>query len=235
VFGAIVSVPNLCDKKLGMWVFANACAIFSTSFVILLILLSNVFNRMNIIDWLGITYRGELLQHGWHIIDVYFPLPDNILVAIYLDVWEVPFLRHLEHLILLSLDLLVQLLHVIFCQPCVVVWRSTVEIFRISHISPIFVDLQPSSSGVIKKCVGVDLGANHRGVPLDDALYGGADGPQLWAGQFVTWAQERRLSCTFPDGPRLKPNDPDGVGSSSSSQRPRSRPLGERPLSAPGR
>jgi hypothetical protein len=40
VFGAIVLAPNLCDKKLGMCVFPNACAILSISSVILLIRLS---------------------------------------------------------------------------------------------------------------------------------------------------------------------------------------------------
>jgi hypothetical protein len=63
------------------------------------------FDRLNIIGWLGITYRGEPLQHSLYVIDVYFPLPDDLLVAIYPEVREVPLLRHLEHLILLSLDL----------------------------------------------------------------------------------------------------------------------------------
>jgi hypothetical protein len=40
VFGAVVSPPNLCDKKLGMRVFHNASTILSKSFVILLIRLS---------------------------------------------------------------------------------------------------------------------------------------------------------------------------------------------------
>jgi hypothetical protein len=70
------------------------------------------FNRLNIIELFGITYHGELL-HSLHAIDIYFPLLDDLLMAIYPEVQEVPLLHHLEHLIL-SLDLLVQLLHLIF-------------------------------------------------------------------------------------------------------------------------
>jgi hypothetical protein len=62
------------------------------------------FNIWNIIGWPGITYCGELLQHGWHVIGVYFPFLDDLLVAIHPEVWEEPFIRHLEHLIFLSLD-----------------------------------------------------------------------------------------------------------------------------------
>jgi hypothetical protein len=58
-----------------------------------------------------------MLQHNWHIIDVYFLLPDNLLVVIYPKVGDEQFLRHLEHLISLSLDLLVHL-HVIFYFLC---------------------------------------------------------------------------------------------------------------------
>jgi hypothetical protein len=68
------------------------------------------------------------------------------LVVIYPKAQEVSLLHHLEHPILLSLDLLVHLLHVIFkfvmlsgrqiSQSCVVVvWRNTIEIFRICYIS----------------------------------------------------------------------------------------------------
>jgi hypothetical protein len=71
------------------------------------------FNRLNIIDLFGITYHGELLLHSLHAIDIYFPLPDDLLVVIYPEMQEVPLLHHLENLIL-SLDLLVQLLHLIF-------------------------------------------------------------------------------------------------------------------------
>jgi hypothetical protein len=37
VFGAAVSVPNSCDKKLGLCDFSNASVISSISFVIILI------------------------------------------------------------------------------------------------------------------------------------------------------------------------------------------------------
>jgi hypothetical protein len=65
------------------------------------------FNRLNIIGSLGITYRGELLLHDWYVIDLYFSLLDDLLEAIFPEVREVPLLRHLEHMIFLSLDLLV--------------------------------------------------------------------------------------------------------------------------------
>jgi hypothetical protein len=72
------------------------------------------FNKWNIIGWPGITYRGELLQHGWHVLGVYLPLLDGLLVAIYPEVREEPLICHLEHLLCLSLGILVYFLHVIF-------------------------------------------------------------------------------------------------------------------------
>jgi hypothetical protein len=38
------------------------------------------------------------------------------------------------------------------------------------------------------------------GVSANGALYGGADGPRLWARRFLTWAQEQCLPCVAPDG-----------------------------------
>jgi hypothetical protein len=43
----------------------------------------------------------------------YFPLLDDLLVAIYLQVREVPLFRHLAYLSLLSLELLIKHLYVV--------------------------------------------------------------------------------------------------------------------------
>jgi hypothetical protein len=54
------------------------------------------------------------MQQGWQWIVLYFPLLDDLLVVIYLEVWEVPLFRHLAYMSLLSLEFLVQPFHVVF-------------------------------------------------------------------------------------------------------------------------
>jgi hypothetical protein len=67
-------------------------------------------------------------------------------------------------------------------------------------------------SGVVKKCVGVDPGANHcdenRG---GGALCTGVDGPRPGAGRSVTWHRarvpcptSRTVRAYRPDGPRVR-------------------------------
>jgi hypothetical protein len=56
----------------------------------------------------------------------------------------------------------------------------------------------------IEPCVGAFFGCQSlASVPLGGALHDGTDGPWLYAGQSVTWAQEWCLPCVTPNGPRL--------------------------------
>jgi hypothetical protein len=106
-------------------------------------------------------------------------------------------------------------------------------IFRTSHLgSQFLVDLNTLvPSGVAKNYVGADLDFNHWNEPPNGALYGSTtfvDGPWHRARRFMTWAQERIILHTLPDGPRLGLGGPWWRTGSSSPRRILKLALGER-------